>query len=135
MEILQNGKYKVEFTGEFSVVSSYEIEVQDSLFVEMESGVKKKYKIDWKSKNVFQLELISTDHEILTEIISISPSEYPYYEMTKFQKDTIIFNYHQGMGISTVTGRFIRIEKQKRSTTKPINNTGFGLNQKVCAFL
>lgn len=106
--ILQNGKYKVEFTGNFSVAPSYQIEVQDSLFIEMAPSGNKTYGIGWKSDDIFQVRQIPTENYLIKDPNTLSPSKFPYYQITETIKDSIFFDYYQGGGISTVTGKFIR---------------------------
>tara|TARA_R110002050_G_scaffold138408_1_gene262156 strand:- start:1741 stop:2172 length:432 start_codon:yes stop_codon:yes gene_type:complete len=113
---LRNGIYNVEFTGEFSIHPSYQVEIRDSLFIDREYDFEKWYKINWISKDTFDLERIPIDNPSQEEFDLLQirlpfPSKYPYYRIIEYAKDTVFFKYYQGENVSIVPGMFIQIGK------------------------
>lgn len=107
---LKDGKYKVLYDERFSNYPKFEFEVNGDYLIEINSDIKREFKIEYISKNSFQLKSIKEQKDSLSDFQKqLTSHGEPFYEITDCSKDTIDFVMRVNLNVISHSGKFIRV--------------------------
>jgi len=108
---LEDGRYKVVYDEEFSDYPKFEFEVDGQNLIELNSDLKRKFRIEQIGNNFFRLKSMETQKDSLTKFQKALMSHgQPYYEITDCRKDTIDFTMRVNLHVRSHSGKFVRTD-------------------------
>jgi hypothetical protein len=106
---LEDGRYKVIYDDRFSDYPKFEFEVSGQNLTEINSDLKRKFKIEPINKNSFRLKSLEKQTDSLTDLEKALISHgHPYYEITDCKNDTIFFTMRVNLHVISYSGKFVR---------------------------